>query len=85
MILPLSPVTAEVNTCYIRFQALKPNSGISSLLIVMGKPIRNPYPGTVKHDWTSIFASEPIGSLFYLHMVIFENPKWYFIIKPPAC
>ena len=32
-----------------------------------------------------LFASEPIGNLFYLHAVIFETPKQYFIIKPPAC
>ena len=32
-----------------------------------------------------LFASEPIGNLFYLHAVIFEIPKQYFIIKPPAC
>ena len=32
-----------------------------------------------------LFASKPIGSLFYLHAVIFEIPKQYFIIKPPAC
>ena len=32
-----------------------------------------------------LFASKPIGSLFYLHAVVFEIPKQYFIIKPPAC
>ena len=32
-----------------------------------------------------LFASEPIGNLFYLHAVIFEIPKYYFVIKPPAC
>ena len=32
-----------------------------------------------------LFASELIGNLFYLPAVIFEIPKEYFIIKPPAC
>ena len=32
-----------------------------------------------------LFASEPIGNFFYLHVVIFEIPKYYFIVKPPAC
>ena len=32
-----------------------------------------------------LFASEPIGNLFYLHEVMFEITKLYFIIKPPAC
>ena len=32
-----------------------------------------------------LFASEPIGNLSYLHAVIFEIPKHYFMIKPPAC
>ena len=32
-----------------------------------------------------LFAIEPIGNLSYLHAVIFEIPKQYFIIKPPAC
>ena len=31
-----------------------------------------------------LFASEPIGNFFYLHAVIFEIPKQYFIIEPPA-
>ena len=31
-----------------------------------------------------LFASEPIGNLFYLLEVIFEIPKWFFIIKPPV-
>ena len=44
---------------------------ISGLLIVMGKPIRNAYLGTVKRDWTPIV----IGNLFHLHAVIFEIPK----------
>ena len=30
-----------------------------------------------------LFASESVGNLFYLHAVIFEIPKKYFIIKPP--
>ena len=47
----------------------------------MGKPIRNAYLGTVKHDWTPLFAIEPIGNLSYLFAVIFEIPKQYFIIK----
>ena len=32
-----------------------------------------------------LFAIEPIGNLSYLHVVIFEISKQYFIIKPPAC
>ena len=32
-----------------------------------------------------LFAIEPIGNLSYLDSVIFEIPKQYFIIKPPAC
>ena len=31
-----------------------------------------------------LFASEPIGNLFYLLEVIFEISKWFFIIKPPV-
>ena len=31
-----------------------------------------------------LFASEPIGNLFYLHEVIFEIPKYSFLSKPPA-
>ena len=31
-----------------------------------------------------LFASELTGNLFYLLEVIFEIPKWYFIIQPPA-
>ena len=51
----------------------------------MEKPVRNAYLGTVKHDGHRLFASEPIGNVFYLHAVIFEIPKQLFIIKPPAC
>ena len=32
-----------------------------------------------------LLASEPVGNLFYLHAVILEIPKQYFIIKPPSC
>ena len=41
----------------------------------MGKPIRNAHLVTVKHDWTTIVASEPIGNLFYMDAVIFEIPE----------
>ena len=32
-----------------------------------------------------LFASGPIGSLFYLHAAIFEIPKLCFMIKPLTC
>ena len=48
---------------------------MSGLLIVMGKPIRKAYLGIVKHDWTSMFARDAIGNLFYLYAAIFEIPK----------
>ena len=47
----------------------------------MEKPIRNAYLGTVKHDWTPTLAIEPLGNLSYLHALIFEIPKQYFIIN----
>ena len=51
----------------------------------MEKPIRNAYLGTVKMIEHKLFASEPIGSLFYLYAVIFEIRKRDFVIKLPAC
>ena len=51
----------------------------------MGNLIRNAYLGTVDMIGHRLFAGEPIGNLFYRHAVIFEIPKNYFIIKPPAC
>ena len=44
-------------------------------LIAVRKPVRNVYVGTVKHDWASIFDSEPIANIFYLQVAIFEFPK----------
>ena len=51
----------------------------------MGNPIRNAYLGTVKHDWIGLVAGEPVEKNIYLHTVIFEIPKFCFIIKSPAC
>ena len=31
-----------------------------------------------------LFDSEPTRNIFYLHMGIFEIPKYHVIIKPPA-
>lgn len=33
----------------------------------------------------SLFDSDPIGNIFYSHMVIFEIPEWHFKIKPTPC
>ena len=41
----------------------------------MVKPIRNAYLGIVNMIGHGLFASEPLGNLFYLHVVIFEIPK----------
>ena len=63
------------NTNYIVCLSLpEPQPKFSWLLklIKMGKPIRNACLGTVKHYWTSIYDSEPIENIFYLHAAIFE-------------
>ena len=47
----------DENTNYIvyyRFQALNLNSIENLRFTTLGKPIRNAYLGTVKHDWISI-------------------------------
>ena len=83
-------VTAGVFTYYsvcLSFPGLqaKFSLSISGLLIVMGKPIRNTYLGTVKHDWTPIVCYWANRKPFLLYVVIFEISKQHFTIKPHAC
>ena len=58
---------------------------ISGLLIVMGKPIRSAYLGTVKHDWTPIVCYWANRKPFLSARGNIWNSKEVFYNKTTSC